>query len=242
MQLLALIQEFCGRTNIPVPTYVIGNPDPQILQAKGLLNEFCDDLATRKSWQKNTIETIFTTTATEDQGDINTLCPYGYMGIEFETLFDRTQRLPLVGGISPSEWQARKAFNVTGPLYQFRLRQDRFLFNPAPPAGHEIAFEYFSAWFVQNNAVTVPDPALFRLYWEKDTDSCTLGDQLPLAYLRWKWKAEKGLEYAEDFRRYEVLTATIAARNFPARTLYLDGKSQDLRPGIIVPPGSWPIP
>ena len=241
MNLLQLIQEFTGRTNIPVPTYVIGNPDPQILQAKGLLNEFCDDMTLRNVWEFNTQETLHVSLATEDQGAINTICPLGYQGMLLETVFDRTQRLWLFGGLSASEWQARKAFNFTGPYYQFRLRGGRLLFNPAPVAGHTIAWEYNSSFYVKNNAVTVPDPATARQYWEKDTDSCLLGDALPIAYLRWAWKKEKGLEYAEDFNKYERMVATYSARDKAAPILDMGDCQKPIVPGIFVPAGSWPL-
>lgn len=241
INLLSIVQKFCGRTNVRVPTYVIGNPDPQILQMAGLLDEFCDDLSLRKVWQATSFESVFVSSATEVQGTLDTLCPYGYQGILFESFFDRTQRLPLFGGVSSAEWQARKAFNFTGPYYQFRVWQNQLWFNPAPPAGHTIAFEYNSNFFVQNNSVDPTDPSPYRQYWEKDTDSCLVDDALPIAWLRWAWKKEKGLEYAEDFNKYERLVMTKSARQDRPQAVNLGDRTCVLTPGIFVPAGSWPL-
>lgn len=236
MNLLQLVQEFCGGRGLPVPSYVVGNPDPGVLQIKAILNEFLLDLQTRKAWQRNTFETVFTSVAGEDQGDILTLCPFGFEQILWETIFDRTERLPLRGGVSPAEWQARKAFQITGPWYQFRLRQNRLLFSPDLPVDHEIAFEYYGSNFVW----TAGDVAITT--WTTDTDTCTLGDGLPRLYLGWKWPMKKGFDYAEDFAAYERLLAVKAARDNRPPAVDLAGNTCDFRPGIFVPEGNWNLP
>lgn len=238
MDLLGLIQEFCKRRALPVPTSAISNQDQGVMQMVAILNEFLEDLQVRKAWQRNTFETVFTSTAAEDQGDIMTLCPYGFEEILWETFFDRTQRLPLFGGVNPAEWQARKAFNITGPLYNFRLRQNRLLFTPALPADHSIAFEYYGSFFVKNNTGS---GATYRQYWAADTDTCTLGDTLPLQWLAWKWSAKKGFDYAEDFMTYEKSVAVKLARDNRPKAVNLSSSTRELRPGIFVPEGNWNI-
>lgn len=238
MTMLSIIQNVCGRAGLPVPPSAQSSSDPQILQMVAILQEFCDDMVTRKAWQSNTREALFVSTAAEDQGDINTIAPFGFEGIILESFFDRTQRLPLLGGIGSAEWQARKAFDFTGPLYDFRLRQDRLLFNPAMPAAHTIAFEYYSSYFAKS-ADVVP---VYRPYLLQDADTCTLGDRLPTAYLRWAWKKEKGFDYAEDFAAYERLVATNSARDARPQVVNMGDRDCDLQPGIFVPYGSWNVP
>lgn len=236
MNLLQIVQEFCGVRALPVPSVVIGSPDPQIIQIKGLLNNWLTDLVTRRMWSVNTIQAQLTTLAQEDQGSINTIAPFGFVNIVPETMFDRTQRLPVYGGTSPQEWQARKAFNITGPYYQFRLRQDRLLFTPSSPSGHEVYFEYFSNYFVRLAADGTP-----KKFWTLDTDLPALDDTLALAWLQWAWPKAKGFEYAEDFAQYERLLAMYSAGDNAPPTLNLAGRTCDLRPGIFVPAGSWPV-
>lgn len=235
--LLAIVQEVCARSSLPIPTGVQSNEDPGIRQMFGLLQEFLEDCITRKSYQVNTIECTFISIAAEDQGDINTICPYGYQGIISETFFDRTQMLPIPGGISAAEWQARKAFNIAGPLYQYRLRGNKLLFSPALPVTHTIAFEYMSSFFVRS-ALT---PTVPQQYWVLDTDTCVFDDALPLAYLRWAFKKEKGLDYAEDFAKYEKLFAMMTSRDGNPQVIDQGARNCELRPGIFVPAGSWAI-
>jgi hypothetical protein len=242
MNLLQLIQEFCKRRTLPVPASAISNPDPGVMQLVGMMNEFVEDLQTRKVWQRNTFETTFVSTAAEDQGDITTLCPYGYEEILWETFFDRTQRLPVRGGLSPAEWQARKAFNVTGPWYQFRLRQNRLLFTPALPVNHTIAFEYNSSYFIKDATILPPLAGAYKQYWANDLDTCTLGDSIPLTWLMYKWAERKGFDYAEAFNSYERLIAVKSARDAVPMKVNISDTFCELRPGVIVPSGNWLVP
>lgn len=235
MNLLGIVQQFCRRRALPVPASVVSSTDPQVQQILGLLVDWTIDLSTRNLWQVNLIQAQHTTLAQEDQGSIRTICPYGFISIVPETMFDRTQRLPIFGGTTPEEWQARKAFNITGPYYQFRLRGDRLLFTPSSPAGHQLYFEYFSSWFVRAEDGTPKE------VWTLDTDNPALDWQLAYAWLKWAWPAAKDLEYAQEFQAYETLLASYATTDKAPQKLNLAGHTQDLRPGIFVPEGSWVI-
>lgn len=237
MNLLQIVQEVRGRLGQPVPSSVAGNTDAGIVQTLGLLNEFLDDLVIRKYWQSNTIEATFTTVATESQGPLSTLFPYGYEGLLEDTFFNRTNMLQVRGGLSASEWAMRKARNMSGPLPAFRIRRNELLLNPVPTAGQTWAVEYFSSFFVYSNAST----PVYRKYWLVDTDCCTLDDSLPMAYLKWAWKKEKGLDYAEDFRKYESMVEVKGMRDARPQTLSMDDTCLGVGPGVIVSPGSWSL-
>lgn len=235
MQLLPLVQEFLGRTGLPIASAVASSSDPRVVQIRGLLNEFLEDMLTRQAWQINILETVFTSVAGEDQGLLSTLCPHSFQNIVWKTLFNRTLRLPMFGAVSPQDWQARKAFNISGPLYSFRVRGGKLLATPPLPAGHTISFEYNSGAFVRAADGTP------KAYWTVDTDTCALDDALPLSYLRWAWKKEKGLDYAEEFAKYERLVATKLARDKTADAVDMAGGNKDLRPGIWIPAGNWNV-
>lgn len=239
LTILSICQSFARRQGIPAPTYAVGNPDAQVAQLVGLLEEFVDDLVSRGLWEVTTREATFTSVAGESQGPIATLAPYGYRGMVPETFFDRTQMLEVPVAISPQEWQMRKTLGVTGPLYQARVRGGELLFIPPPPAGHTFAFEYLSDYFV-NSVDSGGNPTQVR-YPDRDDNTFVVNDALPIAYLRWAWKSQKGLDYAEDFRKYEIMVGQERARNRIPQKVKLDAAYQDARPGVVVPPGSWPV-
>lgn len=236
LSLLEIVQNTRGRLGQPVPASVAGNADPGIIQSLGLLNEFLEDLVLRKYWQANTVEATFVATATESQGTVDTLFPYGYEGLLPDTFYNRTSQLQIAGGLSAAEWQSRKATAATGPLTSFRIRRNELLFSPVPTAGETYAVEYMSSWFVYNAT-----EATYRKYWLRDTDICTLDDALPMAYLKWAWKKEKGLDYAEDFRKYEAMLESKSLRERRLPDVSMDEESNNFAPGIIVSPGSWSL-
>ena len=241
LSLLEIVQSHARRQGLPVPASVASNADFYCQQCIGLLDEFNDDLDTRKVWQSNVREATWTATATESQGTLATLAPFGFQGIVPETVFDRTDQLRLTGGLSAQEWAARKSTQFTGPLVAFRLRGNEFLCNPVPSAGHTFAFEYYSNYFVYfpgNNA----SPAAYKARWTNDADYCIVDDALPVAYLRWAWKREKGFDYAEDFAKYERMVATKSARGDAPTPVDMGGSNPlGVGPGIVVQPGSWSL-
>lgn len=237
MNLLQIVQEARGRMGQSIPTAVMSSTDAGIIQCKGLLNEFLEDLVQRRHWQMNTREATFVSTATESQGSLDTLAPYGFEGIIPDTFYNRTTKLAVRGGMGSQEWAARKAMGMSGPLPAYRLRQGTLLMSPVPAAGETYAFEYASSYFVVS-ADVVP---VYRKYWASDTDTCTLDEALPMAYLKWAWRKEKGMDYGEDFRKYESLLATKAMRENPKQPIYMDETCGNIGPGVVVAPGSWPL-
>jgi len=240
MTLLEIVQQTRARLGQPIPAFVSGNPDAGIVQCMALLNEFLEDLVTRKFWTANTLEATFTSVAAESQGNLDTLFPYGYEGLVPDTFFNRTNQLAVTGGLSPEDWAIRKARNMSGPLPSFRIRRGQLLFNPVPTAGETYAVEYFSNFFVYNPADPGP---VYRKYWFKDTDTCTVDDALAMNYLKWAWRREKGLDYAEDFRKYEALCASKGLRDGTPQALSMDDYAtrSPVGPGVVVSPGSWSV-
>jgi hypothetical protein len=204
-----------------------------------LLEEECKDLAARGAWQELINEVVFLSINAESQGtkaaglgspaqvvsDMRFMFP--------QIIWDRTQRLPILGAVNPQDWQALKAIIVSGPRFRFRWRGDALLINPVPPAAHSMAFEYVTKnWVLQ--AGTTPAAG-----FAGDTDVIRLPDEICLMGLRWRWKKEKGLAYAEDFNTYEAQVVNGLARNKAADLLRMDGETMRITPGIWVPAGNW---
>lgn len=229
--LLSIVQDFCERGALPTPTTVIGSGDTQILQLKGLLTEECNDLAARHAWQGITFEAALTTLALEDQGAITAIATNGFRSIRYDTIWDRTDRLPVLGPLTGPAWQFTKAILATGPRYRYRIRGDHLFSNPAPPAGHDWRFEYLS-----KNFCTDSTGATYKARFTADTDIILLPDDLCLQGLRWRWKKEKGFDYAEDFRTYEAQVKDAMGRDGGKGPLRMDDCQRGPVPGIWVSP------
>ena len=244
MNLLQIVREHARRQGLPLPASVASSSDGYCQQVRGLLNEFCDDLNTRKMWQSNVRQAQWTATATENQGAITTLAPACYEGIVPQTTYEHSQQR-LLETISPQDWQARKVCSFAGPSTAYRLMEGNFLLNPIPEAGEVYSFEYYSSAFVYfpGTTGTQSQPPAYRRYFENDLDVSTVGPDLAIAYLRWAWKREKGFDYSEDFVKYERMLMTKSARNESPQPVRMDDSwPRAAYPGIIVPQASWNLP
>ena len=237
MTLLEIVQQFCLRSGIPKPATVTGSTDTQVLQIQALLEEEGNDLATRGDWEALTIEANHTTLAAESQGAIGTIATNGFRYIKNQTIWDRTDRLPVIGPINSRQWQGLKSVVLTGPRYQFRIRGGNLLVNPVPVAGHDWAFEYISKnWIISADGITYKN--LFTL----DTDEFLLPDTLLLMGLRWRWMREKGLDYSELFSTYEAQIKDMIGRDGGKAVLHMDNTDQIASPGTFIPSGNWNNP
>ncbi len=237
MSLLTVVQAVSGRIGLVQPSSVMGNTDAQIVQLGQLLNELLDNIG-YQDWTATTVEATFTTVAVENQGNLATLAPSGFKWVIKDTIFDRTLRLPLYGPVMPQRWQQLKSLPSTGPFYKYRIEGGRFLMNPIPAAGHTIAFEYASSYLVISS-----DGATLRQYPQYDTDNFVIPEPIVAAGLRWKWKYEKGLDYAEDFRHFDTLLNSYKSHDANKVTIRMDAMASDpVSPGIYVQPGNWNLP
>jgi hypothetical protein len=134
------------------------------------------------------------------------------------------------------DWQAMKAVTTMGPRYRFRIRGGRLIVNPSPPAGDSWYFEY-----VSKNWILGADGTTYKQYFTLDTDEILLPEDLVLMGLRWRWKKEKGFDYAEDFRTYETQVKDALGHDGGKPVLFMDDCSRGARPGVFVPDGDWPL-
>lgn len=235
MAMLQTVQRFCRRTNITVPASVYGSSDPQVAQIYALLEEEITELSGRGSWQALTLEATHTTVATESQGAITTIASDGFRYIKNGTIWDRTENLPVIV-IDDEDWQAEKGFSSTSPRYRARIRSGNLIVTPTPTAGNTWAFEYVT-W----NAILDTDGSTRKQYFTADTDTFLLPEAIVTMGLRWRWKKEKGFEYAEDFRSYETMVADALSREGIRRVFYQDRDARNSSPKIVVNQGSWPL-
>lgn len=235
--LLDLITAFCEKSGLPVPTTVIGTADRQIKQIRALLEEEGRVFAQRYGWQWLTFEASHTTIAAEDQGDIRDIATNGFLFIKNQTIWDRTDRLPVYGPMNAQEWQAIKAVVQTGPRYRYRIRGNKLLVNPTPTAGHDWRFEYVSKHWILDG-----DSGDGKRLFTKDTDTVCLPEDIMIMGLQWRWKKEKGLEYAEDFRDYEMQVRDALNRDGSKPVLNMGcDPLRELTPGVFVPSGNWEV-
>lgn len=228
---LQIIQTVCKRIGILPPNVAVTSTDPQIQQIVALSEEEGQELCQRYTWQQLQTQVTFLTVAAQVQGTLAAIAP-GIKYIINDTIWNRTLRRPVYGPKSPPEWQQSIANQINGPFNSFRIIQDAINFYPNPVAGQTCAFEYMSRnWANGANGET----------WASDADTSKLDDQLIVLGTIWRWKQAKGLDYAEDFTKYERRVADASNRDAGKPILNMSGCQWDLQPVVIVPAGSWGV-
>ena len=198
-----------------------------------LLEEEGQDLASRLDWGVLLNEALHTTIASENQGSIDSIATNGFDHISQDTLWDRTDQTPLYV-VDSVQWQQIIAVQATTSEPQIRIRGGDLICTPAPAAGDQWAFEYVSKnWIVSADGNTYSDEFNF------DTDNVLLPEKLLRAGLRWRWKKEKGFDYDEDFRSYEMLIAKYTAGDGIHNVLKMDTNNTGRNPRVVVPDGSF---
>lgn len=232
---LQIIQTVCKRIGILSPNAAMGSSDSQIIQLVALSEEEGQEQATRYAWEALQTEATFTTVATQIQGNLSTIAP-GFDYIVNDTIWNRTLRRPVYGPKSQAGWQQDKAMQINGPFNSFRIINEAINFYPVPVAGQSCYFEYQTRnWITTSTASTSST-------WTSDADTPKLNDQLIALGTIWRWKQAKGLDYSEDFTKYERRLVDAMGRDAGKPTLNLDGASNEIQPGVFVPAGSWSVP
>jgi len=236
MALLGMLQRSTRMLGIPVPTSIVGNTDAQVVQLLEIANAEGEELASRYGWEDMFLENTFTQVAAASQGLMNSavVSAGDFDYVLNDTMWNRTTSLPILGPLSPTDWQTLQAFPVTGPYQQFKIERGTLYFDPVGAnATDTIAFHYKSTSWCESSGGTG------QKVWAADTDVGRLDETLMRLGIIWRWKAVKGLDYQQDFDNYERRVIDSMARDGGAPRLSLGGGVRNRLPGIMVPLGSW---
>lgn len=236
MNILQVVQTFCQRSNLPVPVSLVGSLDGHAIQLLALLGKAAEDITARFYWTQIQTEVVFNSLGLESQGPVTSIATQGFKSIINKTFFDRTLQRPMYGPLNATQWQLRKTLPNPGPFYNYRIRGGLLLINPIPPAGHVLAFEYLSRYRFSDAT-----GAALRSYPTVDTDLFLLDEEIFIACLSWLWLQAKGLDYTEDFTRYENMANDIASQDGTKPQINMSGGQPEIEPGIWVPSGNWPV-
>lgn len=235
VSLLSIIQETAALLSLPQPSVVVGSSDTTVNQLFALANEEGRASSRRHDWQELTEEYTFSTVA--QAGQTNAI-PADFDRFYSNSTYNRTTIRPVLGPITPQQWQAIQAYPQINSVYvSFRVRGNIYLATPTPAAANTIAYEYISKnWCLAVDST--PKPA-----FTADTDTTVLPEWLFTLGLRWRFRKSKGLDYAEDFRTYETELQQLMARDGGNGTLDITGRNLYNPLGLPnIPVGNFPGP
>lgn len=232
MNVLALVQEFCAKKTLPVPSGVVASTDTAVIQIFNLLKEEVRELGL-KEWQEQKVQKTFTSIAAEDQGALSTVIGADFISIQPGTFWDQTLKRPVFGPVGDISWSNLKAFPASGPIYQYKVFANHLYIFPAPQAGHTMYLIYQTKYPVSSSGGTAKETIT------ADTDLFLVPDYVVTRGLDYRWKRAVGEPWEVDFAEYQALKAS-AMVTTGKPVLHLDGEKLKLTPGIWVPAGDWP--
>ena len=165
--------------------------DPLFIQMQYLLNTAGEELVYLYEWETLNKQATFTTQI-GDSGDYDLPDDFAYM--INQTGWVRNQNVPLMGPLSPQDWQYLLGRNlVSSTIYASFRQQENLLrlFPQPPPEGLDIAYEYISKNWVNDPTL---GPGVYTDAVTKTTDIVLYDKTLISRYLKVKILESKGFD------------------------------------------------
>jgi hypothetical protein len=227
LSVLATAMPICG---LPVPAQAVSSTDPNVVKFVALAQDIGDELRERFYLRNLNIAgqisgdgstTLFTLPS-----DWSALSP----GQKFFS--SRYPLLSLPGPVSNEDMAMLKVLPSFPTRPVWRIIGSVIEFFPALGLGEIVTFNYYSTNWVSNAAATIRQPG-FQL----DNDYSLIDEIVLRRGLIYRWKQSKGLDYAEDFRSYQMSLDRAAGREDAERIVSTsNGSVVDLDtwfPGLI---------
>jgi hypothetical protein len=201
-----------AQAELGLPVTSVAATDALTTQLVALLNKAGRELA-KLPWSHLVQRTTVTTTAATSYA-----LPSDYGRMVDQSGWDVTGQLPLVGPLSPQEWEALQARSTISSLgTAFRVWLNRLYIYPSTTTGKTLAYEYRSAFWVAgfDGALTAPDEVLVS----NNGDLVWFDFQLAVAALKVAWKREKGFDSTSAEQDFQAALEAAMSDDKPAPVL-----------------------
>lgn len=224
--ILELAIEVADEVSLGRPSSLVGAgvTDDDAFKIIRHMNKTCRMLATRYDWTFLQAEQTFTTVAAEAQTNA---IPSDFRRFINQTFWNRTDRRPVHGPLSPRDYAYMKANVSDGIRDQYRKRGSEILVYPAPAAGETFAFEYITNYIGTDTLGTT-----YKAAFTDDTDIPLFDDELVILGTIWRYKKAEGQDYSEEFNEYEQRFADLIAQDGGKKNICMGGE----RYGRIIKP------
>jgi hypothetical protein len=196
MSLLSLVSDAMILCGFSAPSTVYGNTDANVTLFRLLSQVEGDALSRRYDWRG--LKVLGTMTGDGSSTEYTLPTDFDRFVTGYPLYMDGTPQLPL-HKVSDDDMLAMKVAETqpTNPVW--RLFGDTIEYYPAPESGDIIKIEYRSKYWIVDE-----DLATRKATWAEDTDLALMPERLITLGLIWRYKHAKGLDYAEDFRTYQI--------------------------------------
>lgn len=220
MTLLSIAQRVADEVGLPRPTSIAASSDQLARQLHALANTTLEELA-EMPWPVLNLRGAFILVAHQMQYDL----PADFGRMLSDTLYNYNSKVPVRGAVDVAEWQDTRYGQMYTPAqYSFRLSEEPLVLNvwPSPTADGEILSYQYQSSHLAKDASNVRIPL-----YASDTDTSVVPETVVRMGLKWRIKHAKGLDFSEDFNRYEKARATALAQQTASGSIPVAVKPAD---------------
>lgn len=147
MSVLSIARTCATRLQLVSPVTFIGSADNNMILLRAMIEEACQKITGEYQWAELQKEYTFTLATSTDSYAL----PADFDSVLNQTLWNRTQKWPLIGPMDPVQWQTYKSGLIsTVPRQRFRVKgwtTNQFFIDPTPSSsedGQTCVYEYMS--------------------------------------------------------------------------------------------------
>lgn len=233
MTLLTAVIRAARQCNLTPPSSVMGSGEETWLQMVEWAQETVDDLALRHDWRA----LHATSTITGDGSTTDFAVPSDYARLS------KMPALSLDGSASgfwptgPADqpsWISANTLQISAVRPVYRVQGGFVQFHDAPATGETYTLSYQSSKPIYAVGSGTPTNVA---EWAYDSDVSRIPERLVRLGLVWRWKAAKGLDYAEALSSFERAFDSEASHDWGLAMLNMSGPEVDLEfgePSVVV--------
>jgi hypothetical protein len=224
MSVLDVIQDAMALCGFAKPSIVVGSQDGTVAAFEAQLRFEAIELSKYANWRSLKVEAQLIGDGTSTQYVLPDDFERFVKDENGRAVFRSGQTGQFYLNVSDGEWTRVRAYGVQiGPYPVWRLFGNMVEFSYAPAAGETLIFEYMSSYWISSADYTAR-----RNRWAADDDRFMLPEDLLTRGIQWRFKADKGLEYAENFRTYQIQRDIAVGQDTPKRNLTEGGGRRGL--------------
>jgi len=226
VSLLTAVSDAMGLCLGTTPTSVVGNSDGNVITFLAQAQREVNDTWPQFKWSKARV--AFTITG--DGATTLWSLPSDFERFEEGNTFWSTMfpSVPLIGPILENDLLALKALPVTPLRPVWHLYGSKLEIWPALASGEVVNAIYYTTY-----PIVASDGSTAKQRWTADTDLPAFPESVLTNGMIWRWKKDKGRDYAEDFRTWREDRELMAAHQH-------GGKIVSTTAIYTLPSNQWP--
>jgi hypothetical protein len=215
-------------TGFDSPSSIIGNDDDTAKTLLACARRTCRELEREVKWQALVMPYSFATVASTSAYSL----PADLRRFGNGTFYNLTEEQALLGPVSGMTWaELTRGSLEIGYQYAFTVRGGYLSLSPTPSSVQNIGYDYYSKYFCTNSGGTAISD------WTADSDLFRLDDELAVLGIAYRFKARKGLPFAEEKADYQAAVMALKVDDRPLPMIDVSGVPRYVQSNI--PSRSW---